>query len=44
MSLIEITLSQMLALMDECVRDRVLALARNPGTAHLVYFEVNLLD
>jgi hypothetical protein len=44
MALSQINLSQLLALMDECVRDRVLALARNPGTTHLVYFENNLLD
>ena len=44
MSLIEISLSQKLALMDEGVRDRVLALARNPSTTHLVYFENYMVD
>jgi hypothetical protein len=40
----QISLGQLLALMDERVRDRVLALARKRGTTHLVFFENNLLD
>ena len=44
MSIPEISLSQMLAMMDECIRDSVLALPRKPGTTHLVYFEDNLPD
>ena len=44
MALSQISLGQMLALMDECVRDRVVALARKPGTTHLVFFENQALD
>jgi len=44
MALSKISLGQMLALMDESVRGRVVALARNPGTTQLVFFENNLLD
>ncbi len=43
MPLFQISLGQLLALMDPSVRDRVLALARNPGTTHLVFFENQML-
>ena len=44
MALSQISLGQMLALMEESVRNRVLALARNPGTTQLVFFENQMLD
>ncbi len=44
MTLFQISLRQMLALMDESVRNRVVALARQPGTTHLVFFENQMLD
>jgi hypothetical protein len=44
MTISQISLNQMLALMDESVRDRVVALAHNPGITHLVFFENQALD
>ncbi len=44
MALSQISLGQLLALMSESVRDRVVALARQPGTTHLVFFENQMLD
>jgi hypothetical protein len=44
MALSQISLGQLLALMDEAVRGRIVALARKPGTTQLVFFENNLLD
>jgi hypothetical protein len=40
----QISLGQMLALMDERVRDRMMALAHKPGTTQLVFFENQMLD
>ncbi len=44
MALSQINLSQLLALMDESVRSRVIALALKPGTTQLVFFENQMLD